>query len=167
MFDQELLDWTQAHHLAVLDRWMPTMAAATAARAWVAVAAVAALFLVYRGRRAEALWLFGGSVIGSSLASILKPLVHRARPPAAAGLDPWSFPSGHATSSVAVLSLLAFLLQRRSPGHAKAWWGIAVGVALLIGFNRIYLAVHWPTDVLGGWLIGGGFACLWCRLYAT
>ena len=165
MIDQELFHWVQAHHIAMLDRWMPLVAAATMARMGVVLCAAVALLLALRRRRAEALWLFGGACIGGSLAELIKPLVHRARPAGGMMLHDWSFPSGHATSSIVVLSLLAFLMARRGLGPAKAWWGMAAVLTLLIGFNRVYLAAHWPTDVLGGWLIGGGFAFLWSRLY--
>lgn len=59
-----------------------------------------------------------------------------------------SFPSGHAQTSIVVWSYLALLLRRR-------WFSlIALAAVALIGLSRIYLGQHWPTDVLGGWLIG-------------
>jgi undecaprenyl-diphosphatase len=163
MVDRNILYWLQVHHTAVLDHWMPGVAAVTGAGAWVVAAALVAILLVLRRRHAEAIWLFGGACIGSSLAALIKPLAHRTRPTPT--LHDWSFPSGHATSSIVFISLLAFLINRRHPGHAKLLWGKVIGLILFIGFNRLYLGVHWPTDVLGGWLIGGGFAYFWCRLY--
>ena len=164
MVDQMILGWVQAHRIGFLDRWMPPLAAVTGAEAWVVVALLVALLLDYRGHRCEAVWLFGGACIGISLATLIKPLIHRPRPGVGAMLHSWSFPSGHATSSIVTLGLLVILACRRRPGQKRIGWGVGAALVLLVGFNRVYLAAHWPTDVLGGWLIGGGFAYLWARL---
>ncbi len=66
----------------------------------------------------------------------------------------FAFPSGHAMSSVAVIGTLAVVAARLRPGAGR---GLAIAAALLafgIGFSRIYLGVHWPSDVLGGWSAG-------------
>jgi hypothetical protein len=60
----------------------------------------------------------------------------------------FGFPSGHAQNSTVVWGMLAALLRR-------PWlWGLAVLLPLLIGFSRLYLGLHWPIDVVGGWVIG-------------
>ena len=76
-------------------------------------------------------------------------------------LVPWlddphdmSFPSGHAAGSMVVLLLAAMLFDRWRLG------GVAIALALAIGVTRPMLGVHWPTDIIGGWLWGAGFALI-------
>jgi undecaprenyl-diphosphatase len=72
----------------------------------------------------------------------------------------WSYPAGHAMTAVICYGLLAYLLLRARPqwrGGVLSLLGIGLAV---IGFSRIYLGVHWPTDVLGGYLAGGAWLAL-------
>lgn len=81
----------------------------------------------------------------------------RARP----HLVPWlddprdlSFPSGHAAGTMVVILLAALLFDRYRA------WSVAIALSVAIGFTRPMLGVHWPSDVVGGWLWGAGFAML-------
>lgn len=88
----------------------------------------------------------------------LKLLFARARPVIGGPESGLSFPSGHATGTAMVLMLLAVLLfeQRRK---IRPWAeGVAIGVALVVGFTRLVLGDHWPTDVVAGWGLGWGLA---------
>ena len=102
---------------------------------------------------------------GATLVVLLKGLFNRARPDVVTHLADFhnaSFPSGHAANSAVVYLTLAVLLARSERAHATRIYLVAVGVAmtLAIGTSRLYLGVHWPTDVLGGWIVGGSWAAL-------
>jgi undecaprenyl-diphosphatase len=76
-----------------------------------------------------------------------------------------SFPSGHALTSAAVFLTLGALLMRVAQRRLVRFYCMAVAImaTLLVGATRVYLGVHYPTDVLAGWLIGGSWA-LFCWL---
>ena len=105
------------------------------------------------------------------LSSGLKGLFDRPRPdlvPHAVEVYTMSFPSGHATLSAVTYLTLGALLARVQPRRrVKAYLlGVAVLLAVLIGASRVYLGVHWPTDVLAGWCVGAAWAML-CWTVAT
>lgn len=111
------------------------------------------------------------SVVGATLVSVtLKTFFDRERPELAFRLMPtsdMSFPSGHSTLSAATFLSIGLLLSaasslRREKIYVMAW---AVVPTVLVGLSRLYLGVHFPTDVLAGWCIGTGWA-LACSLVA-
>jgi len=123
------------------------------------------LALIFLHRRAEAAWI-ATSLIGSSLlSSALKDVIHRPRPalvPHLAWVDNASFPSGHALISAATYLTIALMLagleQRRAARVTIV--GFFSLIVVLIGCSRVYLGVHWPSDVLGGWCFGTVWALL-------
>ncbi len=121
------------------------------------------IFLFAFGKRSEAL-LLGGSLIGaSSINALLKIFLHRARPeivPHLAHVSSASFPSGHAMTSAAVyLTLGVMVAQTQESRWARAYLlSFAVLLVLLIGCSRVFLGVHWPSDVLAGWCFGAIWA---------
>jgi undecaprenyl-diphosphatase len=120
-------------------------------------------FLIYVKRRAEAGWL-AASVIGASgLNTLLKLWLNRPRPeivPHLVHVANASFPSGHAMISAAVYLTIGVMLAETQPKLAARTYlvGFAGVLVLLIGTSRVYLGVHWPSDVLAGWCFGSVWA---------
>jgi membrane-associated phospholipid phosphatase len=140
-------------------RWEPaTVVLTLASAAWVKGPLLVALawFTDLRERRLLPLIALAATVslvVASVLSSALKELVDRSRPPQAIGLDALgsipassSFPSGHAMTAFAVAGAIALLAPRLR-------WPVLT-LAALIGFSRVYLGVHFWTDVLAGSVLG-------------
>lgn len=124
---------------------------------------VATGFLACAGRRRTALFVVGATGGGALASTLLKLAFARPRPdlvPHATEVTTASFPSGHAmVSAVVYLTLAALLARLVAAPRLKAYIiGVAVVLTLLIGTSRIYLGVHWPSDVLAGWAAGAAWA---------
>ncbi len=124
------------------------------------------LYLVASKRGVTALTVVGAAVSGTVLSEGLKLGFARPRPDLVAHLaevQSGSFPSGHAMLSAIVYLTLGALLARAHNSHAIkiVLMTIAIAMTVLIGASRVYLGVHWPTDVLGGWSLGAAWAGLW------
>jgi len=120
-------------------------------------------FLIAIRRRSEALILVATIVSASLAKSVLKAFFERPRPelvPHLAYVSDASFPSGHATlSAVTYLTLGAMLAQTQATTRLRVYiLSIAVILVLLIGASRVFLGVHWPSDVLAGWCLGSAWA---------
>jgi undecaprenyl-diphosphatase len=120
--------------------------------------------------------LVTGAVIGAQLLSAgLKYVIDRPRPdlvPAFAYVYNASFPSGHALLSAALYLTFATQLAEIQPSRVVRGYLIvvAIGFIIVIGLTRVYLGVHWPSDVLAGWAVGAAWALLmWggARMYAA
>jgi undecaprenyl-diphosphatase len=124
--------------------------------------AVVGLLLLTRKRGAAVLVLV--SVIGGALlGDLLKVLFERPRPdlvPHGVRVYTASFPSNHAMGAAVVyLTLGALLARLEVRRHVKVYFlAVAVILTVLVGLSRIYLGVHWPTDVLAGWCVGAAWA---------
>ncbi len=120
-------------------------------------------FLWLARRRAEAAWLTA-SIVGASVANaLIKLIVDRPRPTVVdhlANVSNASFPSGHAMISTAILLTVGVMLaETQKTAVARTYLMAGAGVlSVLIGVSRIYLGVHWPTDVLAGWCFGAVWA---------
>ena len=132
------------------------------------VVASIAGFMILQGLRRTALFVCVASTGGMLLNSSLKEIFQRARPdvvPHLREVMSLSFPSGHAMTSAAVYLTLGAILMRVVPRRTTKIYCMAVAILLaaLVGLSRIYLGVHYPTDVLAGWLVGFSWA-LFCWL---
>jgi undecaprenyl-diphosphatase len=120
-------------------------------------------FLVLHGLYRNAGFVFLASVGGWLLNDLLKEVFARPRPdvvPHLRDVMSLSFPSGHALTSAAVFLTLGALLMRVATSRFVKFYimFIAMLATLLVGATRVYLGVHYPTDVLAGWLIGTSWA---------
>ena len=117
-------------------------------------------------RKGHAALLVLGSVTGGVLISQTSKWAYaRPRPdlvPHGAEVFTASFPSGHSMMAAVVYLTLGALLARTQPDRAVKAYILAMAMLLtaLVGTSRIYLGVHWPTDVLAGWALGGLWALL-------
>ncbi|MFJ5972424.1 phosphatase PAP2 family protein [Streptomyces sp. NPDC093060] len=125
------------------------------------VCAAAVVQLVWR-RAAwwTALWLTVTVALATVVQQSVKAAVDRPRPIWPDPVDSAhyaAFPSGHAMTAAVVCGLLLWLLHRHGAGRVQ--WRTAVSVAVVsvvgVGLTRVWLGVHWPSDVVGGWLFGG------------
>jgi len=130
------------------------------------------LWLVWRGGRMRvfALLLIPTLMVSNELCDLLKSWVGRMRPCIALPIEPLvgrlsspSFPSAHAANMASLMALAGTV----------GGWRVALGLLwlpLLVGLSRVYVGVHYPSDVLGGWLLGGligvGVGWLWSRIAA-
>jgi undecaprenyl-diphosphatase len=122
-------------------------------------------YLALVRKRGAALFLLAAILGAVTLGSLLKLGFERPRPELVEHgvlTYTWSFPSGHATGAAATYLTLGALLARFQPRRrVKAYiLSVAVLVTVAVGLSRVYLGVHWPTDVLAGWTVGAGWALL-------
>ena len=158
MWELDVLRWFDSIHGTVLDPFMVGVTySATSGLIWFVLG-----FLMTCSRK----WRrCGASVIVSVIAAyivvdmVIKPLVCRERPFSVEDFDllvpppeSWSFPSGHTASSFA--GAVALLL------HDRRYGAVAVAYASVVGISRMYLCVHWPTDVIAGAVIGSVLALI-------
>lgn len=127
-------------------------------------------FLVLQTRYRTAFVVAITTLSGEALNATMKYLFDRPRPtivPHLRAVYSTSFPSGHAMESAIVYLTLAAILMRASDSRLTKLYilGIAVLLTSLVGISRVYLGVHYPTDVIGGWIIGFLWALL-CSLAA-
>ncbi len=155
-FDRAVLLWIHTHFPGWLDGPMRLVTAL--GYYWVVLPLLVVVALVFyrMGWRLSAVLLVVSTAGSILLTTLLKAVFERARPEhfdSGYKASFYSFPSGHATVAVGFYGMLTLILAYRLRGLAR-WAVVAFGVSLvlLIGFSRLYLGVHYPTDVLAGYL---------------
>jgi undecaprenyl-diphosphatase len=129
------------------------------------ITAITGGFLALDGKRQMALFACASVAGGMILSTLLKDIFQRARPdlvPHAVYVSNTSFPSGHSMmSAVTYLTLGALLARSHERKRLKSYFLLlAALLTFLVGVSRVYLGVHWPTDVLAGWTAGAVWALL-------
>ena len=156
-FDRAVLLWIHAHAPEWLDGPMRLVTALGYGQVVLPLLAAVVFAFCLKGWRLSATLLLVSTVGGSLLTAVLKAVFERARPELVESgytASFYSFPSGHATVAVGFYGALTLILAYRLGGGFARWAVVAGGVllVLLIGFSRLYLGVHYPTDVLAGFL---------------
>jgi undecaprenyl-diphosphatase len=162
-FDGLVMRWVDAHHLPLLDAVMLEITALGTGIVVLMIVAVAALFLILTRHKYPAILLLASTFGGFVLNAILKLGFDRPRPSvvvAAVHTFSSSFPSGHAMSAAVVYSTVAYLAARLLTQKWAGWLVMtaAMGLIAVIAYSRIYLGVHYPSDVVGGVAIGLAWA---------
>jgi undecaprenyl-diphosphatase len=124
---------------------------------------VTIVFLLLAGRYRTSLFLLAATTSGAIASALLKQSFARPRPdlvPHEVYVSTASFPSGHAMISAVVYLTLGALVARLVPRRRLKLYVLSVAALLtgLIGMSRVYLGVHWPSDVLAGWAAGAAWA---------
>jgi undecaprenyl-diphosphatase len=129
------------------------------------VIAASVLFLFMAGQARMARMVLVATTGGIAITQLLKAVFDRARPDLLlheTHAYTSSFPSGHSAMSAITYLTLGALVARGLPTRTLKAYVMLVSavVTLLVGFSRVYLGVHWPSDVLGGWSLGAGWSLL-------
>jgi len=177
-FDRAILLWARggsAHGAPIGPAWfraaMIDITAIGGVTVLVLMVALVAGFLALRRHWLTLALVLGGTISGSLAVTLVKNLVARPRPTITdhlVSVSTLSFPSGHAANSAIVYLTMATLLGQLVEGRAARTYLFA-GTALivtLIGASRVYLGVHWPSDVLAGWAFGTLWAVAWWAIGA-
>jgi undecaprenyl-diphosphatase len=158
LFDRPILRFFITHRSPVLTQFMKAITL-LGGSVFVAAAALTVAVVSYVRTRSRRDPLFLAAVLAGALVldDIIKALIDRPRPSLAPLVHApgSSFPSGHATAATALLLSFAYLASRGRSWHTAVWfWAGAVFISMLVAVSRVYLGVHWPTDVLAGMSLG-------------
>lgn len=137
--------------------WFPKLLSFVGSAKWITpVMAVTLVYSKRKGRLGDGLFLLMGS-LGTSLENqALKRMFQRIRPADHMLVEELSlsYPSGHTMVNWSLALTVSTVLSLMYPQYRKPIWIISLTIAIAIGLSRLVLGVHWPSDVLGGWLLG-------------
>jgi membrane-associated phospholipid phosphatase len=158
--DQTVLDWFVEQREPWLNTVMQVVTVLGSSVLLIPLVVVVGAWFWYRHGTARPFTLLAVSYGGAYVVSqSLKVIIGRPRPPSGVAIGDYSsyaFPSGHATQAAALWLMLAVVLAAGGPSSRhRVWvWSVAVFTVAVVGVTRLYLGVHWLTDVLGGWAFG-------------
>ena len=165
--DNAVRAWFVGHQNPLVHKMASVITWLGSPLAMVLVAIGAGAWFYRRRGRGQAGVVVAAPAVGGLISGVVKVLYGRARPAGGALLNQgaYSFPSGHAATSAAVAVTLCYVLAR----ERIISWPTAIivggGVPLLVGLSRLYLDVHWFTDVVGGWTAGLFVAAMSAAVY--
>jgi len=153
----------RAVNMPLLTTLMRVITASANAVTIIAFVAVLTVFLVVRGKAALGVWSALTVFLGDRITAASKEVVARTRPVADSALialpQSFSFPSGHAAASLVTAGVASYVAWRYPlrPRAARTITVAALSWALLVALSRVYLGVHFATDILGGWLLAAAW----------
>ena len=164
-WDIRLNAWAHGHATAAGLRFFHAVTLVGSPGVWV-ITSLFAVWLLWRGEH-FLFWAWAASNVGGGiLQRVLKTTIHRDRPQYAAAYlhgQSYSFPSGHTMSATIAWSLMVVCAGLTLGWHKqlrRRLYVVSTTIVLLIGFSRLYLGVHYPSDVLGGLIIGTAWVVL-------
>jgi membrane-associated phospholipid phosphatase len=175
LVDRPIVAWLAAHREPVLTTVMRTVTMVGSPVAVAAVITIVCTAVAWRTRTGLPLVIAVLAVAGFAISvTVAKLVIGRQRPPlsyAVMALDGYSYPSGHVIGVTIAAGVCAWMLAHRvirSGTIRIAVWTTALVIIGGVGFSRVYLGVHYPSDVVGGWLLGAtwtgvviAYAALW------
>ena len=155
--DTQVLLAIQHIHTPLLTQFMLGITALGEPSILITASLVMGLLLIWRQRWHETILLIVAAAGAGGLNMLLKDVFARSRPELwdrIVDVRYYSFPSGHAMISMVVYGVLSYLLADQFPRWRHLIFGLSIPLIVLIGFSRLYLGVHWPTDVVAGYAAG-------------
>lgn len=155
-FDHAVRAWVMAHETDGTHRFFDVVSTVGGVSPMQWAGILLAIWLWSRGRRRAAFAVAVSPLFAMLTYSGVRRVIARDRPPSAAGLREAtsSFPSAHSTTATAVCCTAAYILWREGILSAPVAVVLAILPSLIVGVSRIYLDVHWATDVIAGWVAG-------------
>jgi undecaprenyl-diphosphatase len=157
--DEAVLHWFAAHRSPLLDKIMLEVSTLGTGIVLTMIVLVASVFLWQTQHKWSVYVLLIGTIGGRFVNTFLKEFFNRPRPTIvewATTVHTTSFPSGHAMTSLVTYGSVAYLVGRLEPSARleRITWIIATAIVIAIGFSRMYLGVHYPSDVIAGFIAG-------------
>jgi membrane-associated phospholipid phosphatase len=159
-FETPLLGWITSVRSPALTSWAEFLTTFGSGVVLVPCALAVSVLLYVRGRRQDAIVVAVTAVGALVLINLVKDLVDRTRPAILhlATTQTFSFPSGHAGNAMAVYAAVAYAVAKgRVRWMQVAIWVLAVLLILLVGWTRMYLGVHYLSDVVGAYILAGAW----------
>lgn len=156
-FDKEILLTLRELHTPVLDKVMLGFTFLGEPVILLIVCLILSIWLLTRGQRSQATVLVIAAAGAIALNNLLKLLFGRARPmlwERIVDVGQYSFPSGHAMISMVIFGMIGYLLSFRFPLWRIGIISLTILLVTGIGLSRLYLGVHWPTDIVAGYAAG-------------
>ena len=166
-FDDPIREWFLTHQSAVADRVFVTASRVGGPSVVIPMTVVVGAWLRERRNLPIAGTVLLAPATALALFLTIKRVYRRQRPAGGVlrGEKTFSFPSGHSASSAAVFGTLAYVLWREGMLDDEVAVALALIPPAIIGTSRVYLDVHYATDVLGGWSVGGVVAAMSAMVY--